>query len=188
MRFLTSLFALSTLCLLVGCSEPPADLSNPKSHTSGPFTFEYPQNWVITDEEFDAEFHYVFVETPGDAIVILQSYPLDQEEDLAGYAEQFSASAAAETPVGEMSESVFSELSTAHGYNWVVEEFAISFLGETIPHRRVYGATEFGNRQVFLILQVATEDYAMIEAGYQLIRDSLYSPGQADSELIEQDN
>ncbi len=188
MRFLAPSFPLLTLCVWGGCPEPPADVANPKSHASGPCTFNYPQNWEITDDEFAADFHYVFVETPGDAIVILQSYPLDQEEDLAGYAEVFSANAAAETPIGEMSESVFSERSTAHGYNWVVEELAISFLGETIPHRRVYGGREFGGRQVFLILQVATEDYAMIEPGFHLIRDSLDGPAQPETEQIDRDD
>jgi hypothetical protein len=60
--------ALSFLSLFTGCGETQADLSTPKTHKSGAVTFDYPKNWRITEDLVTPEIHYLFVETPGDAL------------------------------------------------------------------------------------------------------------------------
>lgn len=175
MRILLLPTALTLLGLLGGCGEPHADLSKPKTHQSGAITFDYPKNWRITEESVGPEIHYLIVETPGDAIVILQSYPTGEAYDLTAFCKEFSESAATETPMGRMAKSRFADIPDAGGYDWIVEDFVVTLLGESVPHRRLYGTKDIGDRQVFLIFQVATEDYSKAEAGFQLIRDSLRS-------------
>ena len=174
------LTAISFLSLFVGCGEPQADLSTPKTHKSGAITFDYPKNWKITEDSVTPEIHYLFVETPGDALVILQSYPTSDADTLAEFSEEFSESATTETPIGTIAKSTFAAIPDSDGYSWIEEDFAIDLLGESVPHRRLYGTRKIGGRQVFLIFQVATEDYSKAETGFQLIRDSLRSIQEAE--------
>ena len=175
MKRLLLLPALAFFGLLAGCGEPKADLSKPKTHRSGTLTFNYPKNWRVTEESVTPEFHCLFVESPGDALVILQSYSTDGADNLTEFSKNFSESAATERPTGTMDKSQFAELPDAAGYSWIVENFEINLLGESIPLQRFYGTKDIGGKQVFLILQVATEDYSTVEAGFHLIRDSLCS-------------
>ena len=172
--------ALVFFGLLAGCGEPKADLSTPKTYQSGAITFDYPKNWVVAEESVTQEFHFLFVESPGDALVILQSYPTDGDDDLTAFSKDFSESAAAEMPIGTIDKSKFADLPDAAGYSWIVEDFEIILLGESIPHQRFYGTKDIGGRQVFLVFQVATEDYSKVKAGFHLIRDSLRSTQTAE--------
>jgi hypothetical protein len=174
--------ALSFLSLFAGCGESQADLSTPKTHNSGAITFDYPKNWKITEDLVTPEIHNLFVESPGDAIVILQSYPTDEADTLAEFSKGFSENAATETPIGTISKSTFAAIPDSEGYSWIGEEFDIQLLGESVPHRRLYGTKKIGGRQVFLIFQVATEDYPKAEKGFQLIRDSLRSIQEAEQD------
>jgi hypothetical protein len=180
MKPLLQLTALSFLSLFAGCGEPQADLSTPKTHKSGAITFEYPKNWKITEDLVTPEIHYLFVETPGDALVILQSFPTGDADTLAEFSEQFSESAAKETPIGTMAKSTFAAIPDSDGYSWIGEDFGINLLGDSTALRRLYGTKNIGGRQVFLIFQVATEDYRKAEIGFQLIRDSLRSNQEAE--------
>lgn len=159
--------------LFAGCGEPQADISTPRTHRSGAITFDYPGNWKISDELVTPEIHSLFVETPGDAIVIFQSYPTEEAEDLPTFTKAFSSSAATGTPIGMIVGSTFSDITEADGYEWIVEDFNINLLGVSVPHRRLYGSKMIGERQAFLIFQVAIEDSAKAEAGFHLIRNSL---------------
>ena len=186
MRLFRILIALPILGLLAGCGELQADLSTPKTHRSGAITFEYPKNWKITEDSVSPEIHYLFVETPGDALVIFQSYPMDEADGLTDFAKAFSESAATETPVGKIVKSTFADVPKAHGYKWIAEKFSINLLGESVPHRRLYGTKKIGDRQVFLILQAATEDYAKAEPGFELIRKSVRSINKAAQDSANQ--
>jgi len=171
---IVSLLLLSTL--FAGCGEPQADLSTPKTHKSGAITFDYPKNWEITVDSVTPEIHYLFVETPGDALVILQSYPTGDADTLAEFSEEFSE----EMPIVTIAKSTFAAIPDSEGYNWIREDFDMNLLGVSVPHRRLYGTKKIGDRQVFLIFQVSTEDYPNTETGFQLIRESLRSIQEAE--------
>ena len=176
---------LSTLLLvghLIGCSEPQADLSEPKTHRTNAYRFHYPKNWKITEESTSSPIHYLFVETPGDALVVIQSYPIDSADDLLTFAKDFSASATVETPIGKITQSPFSEITTDSGYQWVSEKFSIELLGESVPHDRLYGTRSIGSRQVYLVFQVASEDLAKAKPGFDLITDSLRPNKDAETD------
>ncbi|MEO0453356.1 MAG: hypothetical protein AAFY98_04380 [Verrucomicrobiota bacterium] len=186
MRPLLLLPGFLFLSLFAGCGEPQADLSTPKTHRSGAITFDYPKNWRVTEESAASEIHYLFVESPGDVLVILHSYPADGADDLTAFARDFSESAATETLIGKIERSKFTDMPDTAGYSWIVEGFEINLLGESFPHQRFYGTKEIGGRQIFLILQVATEDYSKVEAGFQLIRESLRSTQSAEQDGTDQ--
>ena len=173
MKLLWIFLLLPILLLIVGCGEPKADLSTPKTHRAGDLVFDYPRNWKIEEHVNSPELLSLFVETAGDALVILQAYPSDEAEDLAAFAHEFSKGTAEEISVAKIEGSTFAELPEAHGYQWLQEKFEIGLLGESVPHRRLYGARKIGSRQVFLILQVASGDYSKVKPGFDLIVKSL---------------
>lgn len=175
MKFLNSSLTLVILSLLAGCGEQQADLISTKSHQSGSISFSYPGNWKITEDSTVVEIQNLFVETPGEALVILQSYPVDIADNLTTFSQSFSFSAADETLIGDVSESTFTDLSNKSGFVWIEEEFHMTLFGETIPHRRLFGAKDIRSQRIFLVMQSASEDYAKVEPGYKLIWSSLRS-------------
>ena len=156
-----------------GCFEQVADVANPKGYDSHQLSFQYPRNWQISEDTFTPQVHNLFVESPGDALVIIQCYNSGTTQDLKAFSESFSENARTETPLGEFSDSNFRTLSKEAGYDWIQEEFEISLLGESIPHKRIFGTKKINIRQVLLIFQVAIEDYLKAEPGLNLIRDTL---------------
>jgi hypothetical protein len=157
-----------------GCFEQAADISIPKDYDSNQISFKYPKNWEITQDYYTPAVHNLFVETAGDALVILQSYQSDLAEDLESFSKSFSASSRTDNPIGEASLGhKFENIPKEAGYEWIREQFEISLLGVSVPHRRIYGTKKIADRQIFLIFQVATEDYSKAEPGFRLIRDTL---------------
>jgi hypothetical protein len=174
MKLFRVTIALALLGLFAGCGEPQVDLSTTKTHRSGAITFDYPKNWEISDDSLTPEIHYLFVETPGDALVVFQSYPIDEANGLTDFSKAFSKSAATETPIGKVVQSTFSAIPEASGYEWIEEEFSIKFLSESIPHRRLYGTKMIGDR------------HARAEPGFELIRNSLRSIQEAEQDGADQ--
>ena len=111
--------------LLFGCGEKQPDLSNFITHQSGEIVFDYPGNWKVTDNSLTATIHNLFVETPGDAIVIIQSYPLEMAQELKSFSEDFSESASLGTPLVSINKAAFVELPKQWGYDWISEDFEI---------------------------------------------------------------
>jgi hypothetical protein len=173
MKYITALLIFPLFSFLIGCGEPKADLSAPKKYSKGGITFSYPKNWKVSEEIYTPDVHYVSVETPAEAIVILQSYSIDIADEFSDYSKTFSADASGELTIGKIATTKLVELPQAKGYEWISEGFCISLLGESIPHKRLYGCKDVGDRRLFLIFQVSDEDAVNVQSGFELIRDSL---------------
>jgi hypothetical protein len=172
MRLTQLLSTLLITILFMGCGEPKADVSTPKTHSSGAITLDYPKNWKITEESITSGLHSFFIETNGNALVVFHSYPAEDADELPVFSKSFS-DAATETPIGKIADATFATLPNEDGFDWILEDYTMNFLGESIPHRRLYGTKDIGGKRLFLILQVAAEASAKVESGFQLIRKSL---------------
>ena len=179
MNALKFVFSAAITTLLASCGEPPADLSKKETYSSNGLTFQYPGNWEVTEDETVLEFRYIFVETPGDALVILQSYPKDLSEDLEAFAKDFSATAAEETPMADVITRSMEAKPEADGFQWMMEKVDITLLGETIPHVRYYATKPIGDRQIYLIQQVSTEDLNKVKQGFELVQKTLKGTAEA---------
>jgi len=175
MKLFRILLVLPLLVLFAGCGEPEANVSRPNTHLSGGITFDYPKNWKVTEDSVSPEVHYLFVESPGDALVIFQSFPADEADALSTFSRAFSKMAAEEVSIGKIVGSTFSDMPEADGYEGIGEDFKIVLLGESVPYQRLYGSKVIGDRQVMLKFQVPTEDFSRAEPGFDLIRTSLRS-------------
>jgi len=175
--------ALPLIGLLYGCGEKQPDLSNSITHQLGEITFDYPGNWKVSEDSITATIHNLIIETPGDAIVIIQSYPLEMGIDLKALSREFSESASLDAPLVSINKAPFSGLRKKWGYDWISEDFEIVVLGESVPHKRIYGSKEVGDRRIFLILQVPAEDYQKVEKGFHLIVNSLSGDSKKNKNL-----
>jgi hypothetical protein len=177
MKSLTLILGICTLCLLSACTEPKAKTSNPKHYSNDGLSFNYPENWQVTEDEKTSNLRYLFVETPGDAIVLFQFYGMENDMPLLEYCQTFSEGAKEETPVGSVSSPIFKEFSE----NKIEEKVSITVLNEVIPHRREYLKYTYDDEVCFLIFQVAEEDLNNTKNGFDLIVDSLEYKGSNKS-------
>ena len=66
--------ALLALAFLTSCGEPKAKTDQPLKYNQGGMSFQFPGNWKVTDVTQDASVHFLFVESPGDATLIIQLF------------------------------------------------------------------------------------------------------------------
>jgi hypothetical protein len=171
--FLLAIYAL-LLFEPLGC-EKAADISSPIKYEKENVSFSYPQNWKVTEDVRQQDLHYIFVESPGDAIFIIQIYSKNGAVSFNEFVEWFSSQSKAEIPVGKMEESIFSTVekgNIATGMKGIKENFSITLVGEKVPHTREYYTVDSDNEIAFLVTQTATEDMRKTESGFDLILSS----------------
>ena len=169
----TSVLAVWTVLLLglVGC-EKTADISSPVKYEKDNISFSYPKNWKVTEDVVQQEVRYLFVESPGDAMFVAQIYAKPDAVSLSEFVEWFSSHSKEEIPIGNISESSFSDIEETAFSPGIKESFSVSVLGGKVPHIREYYIRESSKKVAFLIAQAATEDLGKVEPGFNLILSS----------------
>ena len=128
------LIPLLLLSCLTACFEEAADLTNPKVYDSNQIFFKYPANWEISQDTYTPAVHNLFVETPGDALVIFQSFSANLTNDLKIFSKSFRK--VCRSKLRSVRYQIrFKIDSKEGGFEWIEEEFEISILGESIPHK-----------------------------------------------------
>ena len=79
--------------LLVGCGERSVKIDNPRAYNNAGLEFEYPRNWKVTEDVQQEELRYLFVESPGDALLIIQIFSADDALDIQDFAKRFAQTA-----------------------------------------------------------------------------------------------
>lgn len=167
------LVVISISLLLAGCWESPADISNPQTYDKDGLTFTYPGNWKVVEDVAGDPVRYLFVESPGEALVIVQVDSSGQAKSLKPFAESFSQRAATETPIGSTGQNEFGPLETRAAYEAIQEKFSITLLSVEVSHTRVYLRKASGDTTLFIINQASDEDLASVEPGFDQISTSL---------------
>ena len=173
MKIYSVIIILIAILVVSGCGEPKADIETPKSYDNSGLTFNYPKNWTITEDIVEGEIRYVFVETPGDAIVIIQLLPKSDSGTVEEFSRSFSSEMVESISIGEVIEINFDALDLQNGYSRIKEEFSISLLGEEVPLVRTYWSKDYEGLRCFIICQSAPEDLAKVAPGFDLIAWSL---------------
>jgi len=141
-----------------------ADISSPVYYNLDGVQFAYPQNWQVTDDVNSAPIRYLFVKTPGNAIVIIQIYGEDNDIPLHQFSESFAESTRDEVAIGQFSESEF----VTDG-EYIEEDFTIVLLGYKVHHKRIYLKKTFRGKSCYFILQVSKEDLEKVTPGFDTI-------------------
>lgn len=173
--------------LLSGCERPP-DIDRPNFFDKDGIAFSFPGNWSVSEdvtEPGELECRYLFVESPGDAIVIIQRFTPEIDLTVQEFADQFLQSTIEEaeglidlgpvTPVtasGGQATSVQTLVAGAMREG-VEQSFAVSVLGEAVGHRSRTFRIEAASSVAFLVAQAATEDWDIVAPGFELIATTL---------------
>lgn len=164
---------ISIALLLAGCWETPADISNPQTYDKDGLTFTFPGNWTVTEDVTADQLRYLFVETPGEALVVVQVDSSGHTENLKSFAESFSQRATTETPIGDMAQNEFGPIEKRLAYEVIQEKFSITLLSVEVPHTRIYFRKASGDKTIVIINQAADEDLASVNPGFDQISNSL---------------
>jgi len=174
---LAALVVLAAGLTLASCGGKKADTAHPITYRKDGLSFQMPGNWRVTEDASEEGIRYLFVEEPGDAIVVVQLLGADDALGIAEYARSFAEQAKEGTDVGTLSASTFSRAGEAGGYETLRETFHMTLLGVTVPHTRDYRRRLFGDQVCFLVAQVSDEDRGLVTGGFRLITSTLtYEP------------
>lgn len=157
-----------------GCYDK-ADVSSPSGYRRGNITFLYPGNWEVTQDAGRNDFRYLFVESPGDAIMIIQLYLKQDALNLRDFVEQFAGKTEYEIPLGKSDNNYISTVvkTTAAGRKTGLRErFALVIGDVQMTHIREYVRLEMKNNVIFLISQAPEEDSERVAPGFNLILES----------------
>jgi hypothetical protein len=166
-----SLIAVCVIALL-GC-ERQANLKQRNTYEKDGLSFLMPANWRVTDDQDDHGFRYLSVETPGNAIIVMNVYPLDQSEPFKQYVETLIESSRKElmSLASIKKERLFEietklEDRTLAGFK---SEFVASLVGIDVPHQMVFYSFRSDARIAYVSCQVAVEDLSKVEKGFELV-------------------
>lgn len=173
MKFLSAALLFCIALLVTGCGERVADVVSPKSYEKNGVKFLYPANWRVEEDENIEGIRHLSIETHGEALLMVQFFPLEAADSLAEYVKVFSQKMAEALPTGKMTGSKFTPLPAEKGYERMKELCGMKVLNQDVPHVRYFLSRDFGKRRCFVICQVAEEDLKKVEAGFKQVAESL---------------
>ena len=174
MKFFKLLGVISLVLILASC-EKKADISAPNIYDEQGITFSYPGNWKISSNASNSDVRYIILESPGDAIFIIQIYSRETALPLNAYAKWFAEQAKKETPLADRIIGTFSDLTEKLNTletGAIREAFQVKLMGQKIPHRAEYYRLEKNNQVAFLISHSSTEALEKVAPGFMLIIQS----------------
>lgn len=173
-RILFRLLPCALLALLFGCGEVAASKTTLSYENEG-VSFRLPSNWEVTEDVEVEGFRYLFVETPGEAILTIHLYPADESFDLEGYVASSMDNLTGEMPIGEISIGsnipIVREVDTVE-FAGIQSHFSIEILSIEVPHLvRHFSITQEGF-DINISEQVSAEDLHLVEDGFDLVLSS----------------
>jgi hypothetical protein len=163
---------------LSGC-ERKARTDKPKHYDRQGVSFNYPGNWKIAEDSSELGIRSIEIETPGDAILIIQVYPAPLDDDLRTQAATFAEAMREEgTGLVSIGPSKSGTVKKWRGYERLSEKFTISAAGEAVVHKRAFLRKKVGDKQLFCIAQVASEDSHLVQPGFEQVLGSIRITGK----------
>lgn len=171
MRNLVTSVALVVFLLLSAC-EQQAELGQPSEYDKNGVKFSLPGNWEVTEDSEEEASRYIFVETPGDAIILIELYAREDSPTLKQYTQWIIQHSVEAFPLGGRTEGTFEEVRRTAGERTLTayrNEFVASVIGIEVPHVAEFYRLEADARIAYLSWQVATEDLPRVQEGFDLV-------------------
>lgn len=144
--------------------------------------FDYPSDWTVLEDSVQDSTRYVFIESPDEALSIIQIFKIDEAPSL----EDFSFSYSEQTqvaPVTAEGESIDVQPSATPqsefmsitrdlngvSYDWVVETFPGNVEGVDTNDYREYFRKDSEHYAAFLINQVDNDALSKHEGSFEMI-------------------
>ncbi len=163
---------LLALAAMLGCGETRAKTGQPRGYEHDGLSFEYPGAWEVSADVEDEAVRYVLLESPGEAILLVQVYPAAEAMGLEAFAAAFSESALEEPHGAGIGVSSFGKVEMKQGMEGLAEYFTVRMDEQSLPHTRHYRRYPAGDRVCFLIGQAPDEEEAEMIEGFHLVFSS----------------
>ncbi|MEZ8932221.1 MULTISPECIES: hypothetical protein [unclassified Vibrio] len=165
---------LVLLFFISACSEKPADMNNQLKYEKDGLSFSYPANWEVTEDFVNEDVRFVFVESPGYAIIKIEVYPTDQSFELKEFVElDIEARIKAIPSILNLgSDNEIKEAKTfinGTEFNGFKYEFNISVVNIDVPHVSESYSFASLEKVAYLTNQVATEDLEKVTGGFKQV-------------------
>lgn len=163
------LICLALAVGFTGC-ERQADSANPVHFKEGTLAFDYPANWKVTSNDPLGEGRLVILGGPGSVLVTIAAFSPGVAVSLEDYGRMIKEN---------MTDSALGILlrmkpQEGHTERESMEfRFTVSIGSVHVPHTQVLTRHVFGDATLFCMSQVADEDRHLVQAGFDLVRDSL---------------
>ena len=154
----------------------------------GGLSFEYPEEWEITDDETQDSVRYIFVQGPNDSISIIQQHPLLEAPTLAEFSSRYSEETQvvlvplagdtlepSPTVLAQPEFMIINRDLEGKTYEWVVERVPGNIGGIATNDYREYFRKDSENYATFLINQVNNDVISEFEGSFELIFKTLQS-------------
>jgi len=173
MKSLPILFLV--IFVLISC-EQSADVSNTKSFSAKGIVLTHPGNWKVTEDVFEGEFRYLFIESSGNAIVAINTYPKNKAPTLDEYVEFIVSEYSNALPFGSRDKGKINKIkknisnTSIDGYR---NNFAVEIAGIKEPHTSEIFLITSNETSAFIMTQVATEDKEKVVKGFDLVLSTI---------------
>jgi hypothetical protein len=175
--------AVLWIVLLVAACETTPDLAHPKSYAKDGISFQHPGNWLVSEDVTTAgvyTYRYLFVESPGSALVAASIYTPPSDESVEEFAVEFRRRLIQGIDDRALLEASRSSTRSEVGVpvravvmgaarDGVEHALAASALGEVVPHRFRAFKVELRSTTIFLVVQAASEDWPLVAPGFDLV-------------------
>lgn len=183
---LARIAAALVAALLVSACETTPDLEHPKPYAKDGISFQHPGNWSVTEDVTTAgvsTHRYLFVESPGSALLVVLIYTPPIDESVEDFAVGFRRRLIQEVDDRALLEASKSSTPSEVGVpvravvmgaprDGVEHALAASALGEVVPHKFRAFKLETPSATIFLIAQAASEDWTLVAPGFDLVLSS----------------
>ncbi len=150
-------------------------MAHPKTYADAHVTFQYPGNWRITTDERHEDGGLVIIDGRSDSLVVLDISAGElTEAEFEDHVESFIAEMPGSIPFGSLQNGAITKAKSPRpGELMTHYHFNIQVATVSVPHTTDFWMQRHGGTSVTGMCQVADEDRAGIEPGFQLIRDTL---------------
>lgn len=148
-----------------------------KSYSKDGFSFTHPDNWTITEDAIqEGDIRVVDAEDADNSLFIISLVSKDNTFDLDEQVQYFKKGFGKNLPIGKVEGMVASNISRViNGTERSGRrlKFAISLMGEKVPHTTDMFVIEGEKLNALVTLQAPEEDWAAAEKEFQVMLDSL---------------
>jgi hypothetical protein len=167
-------FLLATLCSYAAAEEKPDHLKEIIGYSKNGISFSMPGNWKVTEDVGENSSRYIFVESSGTAMVMVNTYKKENAPSLKEYVGTVTDRKNKKfwLGFGSISNGKVSEFKGLLNNREVTvfkNEYAAKIFGLSIPHVNEFYSFESESYIAYVSSQTATEDLPLVSGGFNLV-------------------
>lgn len=134
--------------------------------------FSMPQDWKVTEDVSRNGARYLFVEPPGNAVVVVNVFTKARELGFKEYVNNMIDEAIKETTTANRTRGSLTEVQTplkGHNFHGYRNDFSITLATITVPHTQTFYDFATPTQTAYVSFQAANEDMAAVKEGFDLV-------------------